>query len=201
MTSGSSPVVLFAAGVTAVTRNVVEPPPPMPLDQKQVVRTLLAERDKLFAYVWSIVRDTHLADDVFQEVTLLAIERREEINDPTHLMGWARKTARFKALEAMRDKQATPMTLSEQTLELLDTHWQTHDIEDTNEVVDALRLCLDKLTDRSRSLVQMKYVDGLTGHKMAEQLNVKVDTIYKSLSRAHAALGECVRAQIGRADA
>ena len=38
-----------------------------------LVRVLIRDRAKLLGYIWAILRDHHLADDVFQDVTVLAI--------------------------------------------------------------------------------------------------------------------------------
>jgi DNA-directed RNA polymerase specialized sigma24 family protein len=69
-----------------------------------VVRVLIRDRAKLLGYIWAILRDSHLADDVFQDVTVLALEHAAEFNDDGHLLLWCRKAARFKALEILRSK-------------------------------------------------------------------------------------------------
>ena len=48
----------------------------MALSETIIVRVLLAERAKLLAYIWVIVRDAHLVEDVFQEVAALAVQKR-----------------------------------------------------------------------------------------------------------------------------
>ncbi len=53
----------------------------MALEQATVVRILMAERSKLLAYIWSIVRDEHAVEDVFQEVSILAVEKCGQITD------------------------------------------------------------------------------------------------------------------------
>jgi RNA polymerase sigma-70 factor (ECF subfamily) len=59
-------------------------------------------------------------------------------------------------------------------------------------MVDALRGCLDRLTPNARRLVTMKYVDGLRGDTIAQQLGRQVRSIYTALSRIHRALSECL---------
>ena len=53
----------------------------MPVNEDTVVRTLLSHRLGLLAYIEAIVRDTHLAEDVFQDVSSLAFQKREQIDD------------------------------------------------------------------------------------------------------------------------
>lgn len=84
----------------------------MALDETTIVRVLLAERARLLAYIWVIVRDVHLVEDVFQEVAALAVQKREELRDEAALPVWLRRTARFQALAALRDKSQGDCTIS-----------------------------------------------------------------------------------------
>ena len=52
---------------------------------EQIVRVLMAERDKLIAYALSITGDFSLCEDVVQEVALLAMSRVGEIADEARL--------------------------------------------------------------------------------------------------------------------
>ena len=56
------------------------------MDSNAVIRGLIRERAKLLAYVWAIVRNHHMAEDIFQDVTVLAMERAGEIKDEGHLL-------------------------------------------------------------------------------------------------------------------
>lgn len=53
----------------------------MPLDRKTVIRVLMTERDRLYAYIWSLIGDVHLAEDVLQEVSLLAADKADEVSN------------------------------------------------------------------------------------------------------------------------
>lgn len=169
------------------------------LEQADIMRILLRERDKLFAYIWSIVRDTDLADDVFQDVSMLVIERREEINSESHLLGWVRKAARLKALEALRARKRHPTALSIEALAVLEDHWAAYDSTKTSVMVDALRRCIEKLSPYAKQIVRLRYVEGMPGQNVAETMNRKVDTVYKALTRIHSALRTCVNRQIQEA--
>jgi RNA polymerase sigma-70 factor, ECF subfamily len=93
------------------------------MDANNLVRALIRDRAGLLGYIWAIVRDTHLADDVFQDVTVLAMERAAEIKDESHLLLWARRAARFKSLEALRKRTRQTIPLDEDVLELLEAEW------------------------------------------------------------------------------
>ena len=163
------------------------------MDSEDVVRALIRERAELLGYAWAIVRDHHLADDVFQEVAVLAMRRAAEIRDVGHLMRWSRKAARFKALEALRDparRRAVP--LDEDVLGMLEADWPDADSRHAGDEVDHLRTCLGWLAKRARQVVHLRYVEGKSGGEVAALLNVEVRSVYVMLSRVHGALRECM---------
>jgi DNA-directed RNA polymerase specialized sigma24 family protein len=92
-----------------------------------VVRGLIRDRAKLLGCIWAIVRDYHLADDVFQEVMVLAIERSHDISGDDHLLLWARKVARLKSCELLRKNTLRTRTLADDVLETLEVEWKWAD--------------------------------------------------------------------------
>jgi RNA polymerase sigma-70 factor (ECF subfamily) len=58
---------------------------------------------------------------------------------------------------------------------------------------DALRSCLEKLSEKDRQLVRHCYGDTrVTFKAVAEQLGRPVNTVYKALNRIRRALYECI---------
>ena len=171
------------------------------MDADRIVRALIRDRAKLLGFVWAIVRNHHLADDVLQEVAVLAMERAAEIRDDEHLLLWSRKAARNKALEALRNRTHRMISLDEDVLESLETDWTHVDPLATNDEVDYLRACVERLTPRAQEMVQLRYTQGLTGIQVAEIIKVKVHSVYVSLTRIHQALEACIRRQRQAAEA
>jgi len=158
-----------------------------------VVRLLIAERAKILAYIGALVRDRAMAEDVFQEVSMLAVQRCGEIGDETHLAGWLRRTARFKALRAEEQRRRRAARLADDVMDLLEPEWQAFDPLPARDLVAALEGCLQRLTPNARALVELKYVEGLEGARIAERLDQQLRSIYTALSRIHRALGDCIR--------
>ena len=46
----------------------------MSFDEATVAKLILSQRIRLTACVWAVVRDSHIADDIFQETVVKAIE-------------------------------------------------------------------------------------------------------------------------------
>ena len=167
----------------------------MALDEATIVQTLMAERARLLAYIWSIVHDAHLVEDVFQEVSLLAINKRLELCDEKTLPGWLRGSARLVSIAAMRRQRRRPTLLREEVLDKLDAAWRDTDDVSAEETLGLLRRCLTALSARSRQFVALRYVDRLTGSQIAEKLDVTVHSVYVALGRAHRSLRECIQRQ------
>jgi len=162
------------------------------MEHDQVVRYIVAERDKIYAYTWAIVRDDHLADDIVQEVAILAISKCDEINGPSHLPAWVRVAARNRALYHMRENSRGPQVVDAEVLELMETDWKTYESTPCSSITAALRNCLKQLSPYARKLVELRYVDGLRPAEIAIQIDRNVNTVYVAMTRTHKQLADCV---------
>jgi RNA polymerase sigma-70 factor (ECF subfamily) len=167
----------------------------MTLDSKTIVLVLMQQREKLFAYIWSIVGNVHLAEDVFQEVSLLATERGAEVADEGRLRAWLHTAARLKSLEALRATSRSPATFDESVLDILDPHWQSHADTEADETLEDLKTCLQLLTPRGRNALKLRYADNLKSGEIARRLGLKSATVYQFLSRVHRSLMDCIQKQ------
>ena len=166
------------------------------MDRETVVRTLEADRARLLAYVWSMLRDHHAGEDLYQDLLVLAIGRAETFNDADHLLKWSRVTLRNKALEHLRRGRSRPMSLAGDVLDRLESHWSEFDALDSAEMTQALQNCLAALTPHARHLIELRYGQGLRGTDVAKATDRKPHTVYVALSRAYKALGDCINARL-----
>jgi len=174
----------------------------MTLDRHFVIKTLLADRVRLFSYIWTIVADEHLAEDVFQEVSMLAIDKAGEIEDPEALPVWLRRAARNLALRAIRKKHHDRHVFDDALLDQLDRDWAEHRAATpSGETLDALRQCLQKLTPHARRVVRLRYAEGLTGQRLADALGRSLTAAYMAVSRANKTLADCVQRTLRASDA
>jgi len=161
--------------------------------QSEFVRTLLAERGTLLGFIHSLVRDRHLAEDVFQSVMVAAISKRDEIQDREHLLKWLRTAARFEAMSQLRGRRGEPAGLDDSVLNLLEAHWARHDNYPGSVKADALRRCVALLTPNARDLLRLRYEEGISGERLAAAVGKGLNTVYVALTRIHRALADCVR--------
>jgi RNA polymerase sigma-70 factor (ECF subfamily) len=174
------------------------------MDSGSAARALFRDRARLLGYVTAIVRDADLADDVFQEVTLLAMQRAGRIRDVEHLLLWARKAGRYKALEALRAKGGGWLPLDDDVLDALEAEWDAAGSDAAGsdaaaEQLHDLRRCMQRLSARARRILHLRYSDGLSGLQLAETLTIGVASVYVALSRIHRALRDCMARRRGMA--
>jgi RNA polymerase sigma-70 factor (ECF subfamily) len=166
----------------------------MPLPADAIVQVLLRERLRVTALAAAVARDAHTADDIFQQVVLSALESSAHFNDTAHVVTWALRAARHRAIDFARAKQLRP--LPDEVLDLLEAPGEDFGGAWTDRG-EALHQCLGRLTPSARSLLQLKYGDGLTAPAIAARLRRSADAVYQSLSRVHRVLRECVQARLG----
>ncbi|MEO0963494.1 MAG: sigma-70 family RNA polymerase sigma factor [Planctomycetota bacterium] len=171
------------------------------MEQFAVIRAILNDRDRLFAYIWSILGNVHQAEDVLQEVTIVAIEKCNEIENESAVRAWLRTVARLKSMEAIRASRRQPAAMDAAVLDQIGRAWQRLDGQKTSDLVDALQACVNELSPKARKIVKLRYVDAMKSGEIAELLERKVATVYQALTRAHRALAECVRRRTGLANA
>lgn len=160
------------------------------MQESDVVRVLLEARIRLTVPIWSIVRESQAVEDIFQEVVLRALRQREQLNDEGHLLAWSRTTAKNLAVDWLRQRGKSKVMDGG----AMDRIWSISDdqAKGLSDRKDALRRCLQKMPERNREMIQLRYAEGLSCIEVAKQIGASLDAVYKRLSRAHRDLRRCV---------
>lgn len=172
----------------------------MPIDPQQLVRTLVAQQTPLLAYIWSIVRDEDLAEDVYQDVAADAVAKCNTIHDTEHLTRWLRQAARYRAIDLLRARKGKALVFDTGVLDALESDWDSRTALDAREVRRSLKHCMEQLSPYVRKIIELRYSQDLTGEALAEAMGKPKNTVYTALSRAHRTLGDCVRKQMNGED-
>lgn len=166
----------------------------MPVQSDVIVRVLMQQRAELIGYAWLVVGDPDLAEDVFQEVSVAVIRKADEINDEDHLAGWLYQAIRLQGLKVRRDRGRHAQLLSPDVLEVLADSRADHESESAQQVV--LRECVNRLQGVTRSILEQRYGQNLKPADIAKSTGKNIQTIYKTITRAHSALRDCVKERL-----
>ena len=171
----------------------------MSLDSDEFYHFLLAERSILLGYIHSLVHDIHLAEDIFQNVTVAAINKKHQISDLVHLQAWLRKASRLEAMNLIRKRKSqSALDLSDSVLDQLEEQWAERERCGSSLRLEALEGCLRKLTDRAKNLIRLRYSEGLSGARLAAAIGSNANNVNVSLTRIHRCLQDCINASLRR---
>ena len=145
---------------------------------------------QIHAFVWRMVKDYHIAEEITQDTFLRAYEKLSTLRDPNRFSGWlymiatrrsltwlGEKRIPMQSLEAMREAEIEALFyaqyMADQT-EKLGTETQ-------REVVERL---LQKLPARERTAVVLHYLSEMTCEEIGDFLDVSPNTVKSQLHRA-----------------
>ncbi len=163
------------------------------MDQIEILKILMPERTKQFSLAWSILRKTHLSEDAYQDMLARVFENSDMFEGPQHVRDWSWKVLRNRCYELIRKKKYQAALLDDSILELVDTELERRGTADMPLRAEALRACLEGLSEKSRETIRMRYFEGLPGNRVAEKLGRKPETVYKALQRIYVTLAQCIQ--------
>ena len=165
----------------------------------------MAERHRLMAFIAGLVRDPHAAEDVFQEVWIKLtgeLSRGTIIRD---LGKWSRQTAKHIILRYWRDRSHSKVVVSSELLEFMETlelAWEEEAPgEDWIARQQALNDCVRALPEFSRTLLRLRYEEGVPVREAAARLALTFDAVTKALYRLRRGLAACVERRLRTGEA
>jgi RNA polymerase sigma-70 factor (ECF subfamily) len=145
----------------------------------------------LRAFVGAIVRDVHAREDLLQEIALTLWECFGRYDPCRPFAAWARGIAAKKLLERWHQGRRTPVPFSPEAVGRL-AEAAERIASRPSPGFDALEHCLDKLPEKSRRLLALRYSREEPVEAIAGEFRVGCDAIYQALSRLRRRLRECM---------
>ena len=171
----------------------------------RLVQAVVQYRRMIQSYAHAIVRDFHLAEDIYQDVAVIVAKSWEKLPPDEELLPWIREITRRKSLEALRKHQRMPVTLSEETLDLIGEKMGSEPEPDgasdqSEQRHHMMEQCVRKLHGVARQVIQLRYGSekGLSCEAIAAQMNRSVKAVYNVMLRARLALVKCLEKEEGQ---
>ncbi len=183
---------------TTLKGDSVRITPASSFDHAELVRLLMAERVKMLAFIQSLVLDEDLAEDLYQDVCMLAVQKLATIQSQTHLLRWLRTTARFMALNALQKKRQRHLQLDTDILNLLESAWQKHDKYHSADLTESLRHCIDLLSPNAKRLIERRFMEEIQYEQLAVETGRPIGSLYVTFSRILSTLNDCISARLRR---
>jgi RNA polymerase sigma-70 factor, ECF subfamily len=152
--------------------------------------------------VWRYLRmlgcDAATADDLTQETFLKVLRRKDFVqHSEAATASYLRRTAHNLMISMLRRAGKVRSTDSLEVLDNTWCRWAGADLSG-DESVDALRECLERLTDRAKSALRLRYGEDASRTQIGGMLGITEHGARNLMQRAKQQLRECVDAKLQR---
>ena len=162
-------------------------PPAAGFDPTHLIQTYQAG---IWRYLRALGCETSLADDLTQETFLAVLQRPFQDVNPAATTAYLRKTALNFLIS--HERRAGRVRAVE-NIEQLDHTWTRWAGDDDGEAVLAhLRDCLNRLTDRARLALEMRFRGDQSREQIAVALDITEHGAKNLMQRAKQQLRDCI---------
>lgn len=153
------------------------------------------QHDMLLAYIRAQAGSREAADDLFQKTMLEAWTHLDQFDSARPAGPWLRGIARNIINSGRRDDARGWHRLEKLAAQRLDQHFDY--IEDKaqvefDELIDALKACMEQLDARYRDPLRHCYWGGLAVNEAAERTGLTLEACKKRLQRGREMLARCM---------
>lgn len=147
------------------------------------------------AFVRSLVRDEHHAEDIVQKVAINAATKFEQYDRERVFAHWLIGIAKRQIAQHYREHQRDRHTFDQGLVDqLIDTYAGLAD-ELPDQMV-ALKVCIQKLNRRGQDIIDMRYQQNLKPAQIADRVGTSPTAITSLLHRIRKSLEDCVQQQL-----
>lgn len=152
-------------------------------------------QQRVFSYIFKMVKDTDLANDLFQEVFIKVITnlKKENYNHEGKLLSWILRIAHNQVIDYFRKEAKMPIAGRSPSLsddfDIFDLlkleELSAEDMLVNKQIILDLRTLIDELPDDQMEVVKMRYFLQMSFKDIADKTGVSINT---SLGRMRYAL-------------
>ena len=153
------------------------------------------------AYIHAAVGSFHDAEDILQEVALVASQKRAEYDPSRPFENWAVGIAKLQILKHFRESSKEKSALFDASL--LEKFTATYESmgDELNSRSRLLTTCLQEVKGRGRKALELRYMQNQSGETIAEQLQMTHGAMRTLLHRVRESIRQCVERRLKQQEA
>lgn len=159
------------------------------------VKQLTAHQQRVYGYVYSLLGDHSRSSDVVQETNLVLWRKIGEFEPDRPFLPWAFAIARFQVLAHLRDQKRDRCLLDSDLVSTL-TEQVQEQAAHFDGFREALRHCVQHLSDDHRELVECRYFRALPIAEIAAATHRTAGAVKVALVRVRRQLADCVQLRL-----
>ena len=169
-------------------------------DLNEFTRVIRDHHSSLRYFIQGLGVNASWVDDVAQDAFLVAYRRWEEFDEVENPGAWLRSIARNLVLNETAKLHRRQRLLDENlTTLLLEAERDTPaagELSDLTHRQNALRQCLDRLTEKARAVIEARYFNDRNSSEIGKEFSMKPVAVRKMLFHARQTLADCLRTRV-----
>lgn len=161
--------------------------------QDDFAQQFIANQGRLYAYIATLLPHRDDAEDVLQKTSLILWQKWEHYDESRPFLPWARGIALNELRNLLRRSERRNVHLSEPVINMLA---EDYDDDLSQDRLDALSYCLEKLAAKQRHLLEQCYLGSGGVQAVASSINVTTAALYMWLHRIRKFLVECINRRL-----
>ncbi len=163
------------------------------MERDRLIRDFQRGRFRLIGYIRSLVGDPDLTEDLFQELTVVVLQKAADFEEGRDLQAWCRGIARNLVIREREKSSRLRPFEGGRLLDLVDAAYDERAGEDPMEARRSLlRRCMEALGGGPRELLALRYSSGLSLREISSRLERTEGAVQVALSRVRKWLADCV---------
>ena len=156
---------------------------------------------RIFGHVYRMVGNKEDARDILQKTMVRALTNLHQYNPANSFAGWIFRIATNRALDFLRRRKLEMRTFAYEgdiRMENIANGAVRHDAKVAENLDwDIVEGCLERLDPRYRTVLFLRYRDGLSYKEISDALSIPMGTVKVLLHRGRLELKKLVRKEVG----
>lgn len=153
------------------------------------------DRERLSAYIYSLLPNQADAEDVFQRCSLLLWRKFSEFERDRSFLAWACGVGFYEVRNFLRSVQRDRLQFNSELMSQLADR-RLEELEHAADLLPALRSCVERLSKSQRELVSVAYGQAESIKDYAASQGQPLQTLYNQLGRIRRQLLNCVQQKL-----
>ena len=152
-------------------------------DQKSIEILINRHKDRVYTYIVLIVKDTQLAEDIFQDTFIKVIKslRKGKYQEKGIFVSWVMRIAHNLIIDYFRKSKHLKTYSSEDgEMDVFNSKKLAEDnIEDlliSDQIASDVRKLVNMLPDEQKEVILLRHYGGLSFKEISEQTDVSINT-------------------------
>lgn len=169
-----------------------------PSRSEEFLELYAASERKLYVYIVALIGNSREAHDILQDTVLILWRKFGEFDRSASFLAWARGVARYRVLRYRQMCANKACVLAPEALDAVTARLDRIEDQQRVDYANALPGCMERLEERDRELLHVRYASDVTLRSLATKLNRSENAISQSLARIRRILRKCVEETVRR---